>query len=701
LLNFCYNFDIKNSAGKEVLMRKLYLIFLVLVSIYAKEEMNFLKTLNEVNEIAFKTKLNIDKTPSNVFVLKRDFIQNSGAKNLFELLKYVPGIQTSINSFGKKILIIRGNKSLCRDKIKFLINGISVTNNLYSNQFYYYNFPAALIKRIEISLTPASVTYGENAFLGVINIITLDKLDDNQFNFYVSNKNERGFSIFQSFKNLSMDVYYEYSNPHIKSVNTYLVDFLTKNYLLYRKNSLNEYEKNLGFGIKYKKDNSTLMYRINYYKKGNFFGIINLPPVLQDRYIEYTYQYLNYNYSRYINDYWKNSFDVGVKNHRWDGEYRGFPYDFNETIDNNPDNDIIVGSLINEFEVYLKNRLTFMNDKHITNYFLSFKYAKPYDYYYLQYVPAFNNKKELKGDNNVLKEGIDRKMYEIGADDLYFFNDNISITYGGRYSHYNDFGNNFAYKIGGIYNLNELTTFKLLYNTAFRAPSWLELYAQSAACFNGNPDLKPEKIKMLEFIYNQKLFNNSKFNFVFYSGKEKNYIGRKISLNAGKEVYQNLGDYRIKGYEISFDKYFKKGNFNLSYSFNNNKAYFSNIVEGIDKFNYLGMRKHLYKGYGSYNINNHISVFTSFLYGSKIKTPHFLGDLITQDINEYFSLNSNVSYKQNNFMFRVGVDNITNHKNYYYALPCDLIYHRYVFIQKDTKIPMVGRRIYITFTKKW
>jgi len=281
-------------------VKKLYLIF-VLTFLFANSNNDFLKILNEVNEIAFKAKLNIDKTPSNVTVLKRDFIINSGAKTLFELLNYVPGIQTSISSSGKKEIIIRGNKSTYRDKIKFLINGVSVTNNLYTNQFYYYNFPTSLIKRVEITLTPDSVMYGDNAFLGVINIVTLDNLNDNQFYFYQSNKKETSFSIFQKFNNLIIDSYYQVSDPNIEKVNTYLANIQEKRPIVYRYNSPNEFEGNIGLGIRYKKENSTIMYRINYYKKGNFFGVVDLPANKEDKHIKFIHQYVNYSYSIFPN----------------------------------------------------------------------------------------------------------------------------------------------------------------------------------------------------------------------------------------------------------------------------------------------------------------------------------------------------------------------------------------------------------------
>ena len=118
-------------------MRLIILLILSIFSLYAAEKDEFLQLLNEVSEIATKSKLNIDKTPSNVEVIHRDFILKSGAKTLLDVLQYLPGVEISQSSSGKKELIIRGNKSTYRDIIKFMINGVEVTNNLYSNHLLF------------------------------------------------------------------------------------------------------------------------------------------------------------------------------------------------------------------------------------------------------------------------------------------------------------------------------------------------------------------------------------------------------------------------------------------------------------------------------------------------------------------------------------------------------------------------------------
>ena len=674
-------------------MKKLYLIF-ALTFLFANNN-DFLKILNEVNEIAFKAKLNIDKTPSNVTVLKRDFIINSGAKTLFELLNYVPGIQTSISSSGKKEIIIRGNKSTYRDKIKFLINGVSVTNNLYTNQFYYYNFPTSLIKRVEITLTPDSVMYGDNAFLGVINIVTLDNLNDNQFYFYQSNKKETSVSVFQKFNNLTIDSYYQVFDPDLSRQKVLLGNLITKEQKFYREAIPNRFEKNIGLGIKYKRDSSILMYRLNYYKKGNFFGIVNMIPLRDDKSVKMLHQYLDYNFFVFLNEHWKNDIHIGIKNYSWKGEFRAFPYDFNETIDNNPENDLILGASIKEYEVYFNESLKFISENHIANYILNLKYSKPYDVYYLQYIPNFNNKKRLKGEENILRENIYRRVTEIGVEDLYFLNEKLSFVYGGRYSTYSDFGNNFSYKLGGIYNKDKFNTFKLLFNTAFRAPSWIELYANTAASFNGNPNLQPEKIKMGEFIYLHNFTKNIKMKFSYYLGKEKNFIGRVFSNKEGRKVYKNLGDFLIKGFEISYYTIFDKIYFNLSYSFNENKALFTNKIEDIDFYKYLGIRKYLTKGYFGYKFNN-LNIAISGIYGSKIRTPKYI-----KDVNHYFTLNTNLVYNRDTISLQLGINNLTNHKNYALAIPNDFIYNNYIFVQPDSRMEYRDRNIYFNLIKRW
>jgi len=687
-------------------MKKFLLLVFFLLLNAADDD--FLKTLNEVSDIATKTKVNIDKIPSNVEVIRRDFILKSGAKTLLDVLKYLPGIQISLSSSGKKELIIRGNKSTYRDKIKFLINGTDVTNNLYSNQFYYYNFPAALIKRIEFTKTPDSLLYGGTAFLGVINIITLDEYSGNFANIYMSNKDEYEGSLFFNMDKYLIDMYYSYSKPDITAPKTYVVDITNESADVYRNETdAHTLEKNAGLGFKYKiNEETSLSYRIQYYQKGNFFGISRLTPLKDDKRVNLIHQYIKLKYKKYLKYNLKNEMNTGIKHYEWKGEFRNYPYDFNETIDNDSANDIIAGADVKEIELYFKNILTYMTVQHTLTALVEMKYAKPYDMYYLQYVKsmgdnqnAFNlgpNKKHLTGKYAPLKEGVSRKLLAFGLQDMYIIDDRFSVIYGARIDKYNDFKPKYLYKLGGVYSFSKNSIFKLLYNKAYRIPSFIELYAQSASDFNGNENLKPETVDMVEGIFIKKLNEYNKFKFVYYYGKNRDYIGREYSLSSGKKVYKNLGEYIIKGLEVSFNSIYKNNRFYISYSYNKNKFNFKNVIKGINAFDWPGVRENLIKSYIMHNFSHDRTLFISALYGSKIKTPKYI-----DDINPYYSLNVNYRFKFKKYYINMGADNITDHKNYYFSDPSNIIFHRYLFAQDNLEIPQTGRKFYINLEKNW
>jgi iron complex outermembrane receptor protein len=247
-----------------------------------------------------------------------------------------------------------------------------------------------------------------------------------------------------------------------------------------------------------------------------------------------------------------------------------------------------------------------------------------------------------------------------------------------------------------VFNVNKKTTFKLIFNNAYRVPSFIELYANSNE-FMGNSNLKPETLNMLESILIQKFSSNDKMKFVYYYGVNDNYIGREYNLNTGIKTYNNLGKYYIRGFELSYDRMSDIYRFYISYSFNDNYYSFSNVINGINIYDWPGNRKHLIKSYFSYNINKKSNIFVSCLYGSKIDTPTQYVD----NIDPCFALNFNYDYNFNNSTFSFGIDNITDHKNYFWIDPSNIIFNRYIFEYKDAKVPDIGRKIYLSFIKRW
>ncbi|HHT9112376.1 MAG: TonB-dependent receptor plug domain-containing protein [Planctomycetes bacterium] len=127
--------------------------------------------------IATRHETQISKAPSIVTVITDEEIKNLGYRTFVEILRTVPGFEIlKTGALGDTIPAVRGFAS--DNKVRVMLNGHLVNNPLRGGAFVNFDdFPVEGIKRIEIIRGPGSAMYGENAFLGVINIITKDAKD--------------------------------------------------------------------------------------------------------------------------------------------------------------------------------------------------------------------------------------------------------------------------------------------------------------------------------------------------------------------------------------------------------------------------------------------------------------------------------------------------------------------------------------------
>src|SRR3990172_6649415 len=127
--------------------------------------------------IATRHETQVGKAPSIVTVITDEEIKNLGYRTFVEILRTVPGFEIlKTGALGDTIPAVRGFAS--DNKVRVMLNGHLVNNPLRGGAFVNFDdFPVEGIKRIEIIRGPGSAMYGENAFLGVINIITKDAKD--------------------------------------------------------------------------------------------------------------------------------------------------------------------------------------------------------------------------------------------------------------------------------------------------------------------------------------------------------------------------------------------------------------------------------------------------------------------------------------------------------------------------------------------
>jgi iron complex outermembrane recepter protein len=108
-----------------------------------------------------------------VFVITQEDIRRSGATNIPDLLRMVPGVNVAQMSASTWAISIRGFNDVFADKVLVLIDGRSVYNPITSGVSWdQQDVPLEDIERIEVIRGPGGTVWGANAVNGVINIIT-------------------------------------------------------------------------------------------------------------------------------------------------------------------------------------------------------------------------------------------------------------------------------------------------------------------------------------------------------------------------------------------------------------------------------------------------------------------------------------------------------------------------------------------------
>lgn len=157
---------------------------MVLVKRYKLKSINELyeKVLNPKVQSASKFEEAYFSAPSNITVLTGKEILYSGALNIPEALRLVPGIIVRQQTNGNYDVHIRGNDIIPGNQFTFsakdnqtlvMIDGRTVYNHFQGGTFWE-TLPVSLldIDRIEVVYGPMAALYGPNAVAGVIHIIT-------------------------------------------------------------------------------------------------------------------------------------------------------------------------------------------------------------------------------------------------------------------------------------------------------------------------------------------------------------------------------------------------------------------------------------------------------------------------------------------------------------------------------------------------
>ena len=113
------------------------------------------------------------EAPAAVTVIDQEMIRASGFREIPDLFRLVPGFSVSNYTGSIPVVTYHGMSDAYSRRMQVLVDGRSIYNVGFG-QVNWRDLPLAIedIERIEIVRGPNAATYGPNAFLAVINIIT-------------------------------------------------------------------------------------------------------------------------------------------------------------------------------------------------------------------------------------------------------------------------------------------------------------------------------------------------------------------------------------------------------------------------------------------------------------------------------------------------------------------------------------------------
>jgi iron complex outermembrane receptor protein len=499
-------------------------------------------------ETVSKFEQRVIEAPASVTIVTKEEIKKFGCRNLVDILRAVPGLFVNYDR-AYHYLGMRGfaRPGDYNTRFLLLIDGHRVNETIFDTATIGNDFPLDidLIDRVEVIRGPGSSLYGTNAIFGIINIITRKGRDLKGFeasgevgSFYTykgrlsyGNKFEKGPEILLSGTLYDSQgdrtLYYkEYDSPATNFGKARDCD--DEGYgNFFGKVSFYDFTLEAVYN-KRKKEVPTGSWETVFNSQGN--RIIDERAYLDLKYERLLPYELNFKGRIYYDHYY------------YQGDYI---YDFAEpgdppllgTAKDHTYSEAVGGEFQLSKTLFEKHKLILGSE---------YRYAFRQDQKYSEIIPIVNDQRS--GWN-----------WAIYLQDEFEILRNLKLNAGVRYDYYSTSGGTTNPRLAITYLPFEKTILKLIYGQAFRAPNVYELYYTDNTTMKGNPDLDPETIQNLEFVFQQYIGFNLWGKATFYYQWIKDLITQETDPVDGFLVFRNVDKVEAGGMELELEGKWKNG----------------------------------------------------------------------------------------------------------------------------------------------
>lgn len=538
--------------------------------------------------IATGNSTSLDKAPATASVIYAAEIEAMGARNLDEILETVPGLHIALSSLSRldSVESIRGVHSGFNPQVLMLLNGVPVQYSLQGGRPTLFRMPVASIERVEVIRGPGSAIYGADAYAGVVNVITKDASATKSTQIGARSGSFNSHDVWLQTATewqgigIAFDVAYQESDgDKSRRINADLQSALDAQ--LGTKASLapgalaTRYQV-LDSHLALSSDK--LQFNVwNWVSTNAGIGAgaaQALDPTGKDDgklwMADLTY-HLNHS------EHWDNSLrlsylkyaettaftllpagavvPIGVDGNLDFGSPVGVVA-FPDGVKGNPSGSTRDGQFdfISLYTGFESQRIRMAAGVRYQS--LTASESKNFGPGILDVTPLppvmDGTLTDVSNTPHVFIENSSRRVRYLSLQDEWKIIQDVDVTAGVRYDDYSDFGSTTNPRVALVWAANEKLTTKLLYGSAFRAPSFAELHYKNNPVSIGNADLKPELMNTLELSFNYRFTENLQTNLTLFKYQARDmieFVDDLATLDASKYA-KNIRDQDGKGFEL-------------------------------------------------------------------------------------------------------------------------------------------------------
>lgn len=519
---------------------------------------------NTTVSIATGTQQTITRAPSSATVITSFDIKAMGATGLDQVLESVPGLHVSMSNIASNpIYSFRGIATKQNPQVLMLVNGIPITNVFAGDRSQLWGgMPLENVARIEVIRGPGSALYGADAFSGVINVITKTAADINgtEYGLRAGSFNTKDAWIQHGGKLGVLDAafYLGLSNTDgSKGIIQQDAQTAFDNAFGTKASLAPGPVNNLNRSIDAHADLSYQAWRLRstYQQRDLGLGAGLAGALDPNARVSESRIYLDASYEKTD---WVRNWDVSavvgyydINSNPANPSYTLFPAGafggaFPNGMIGNPGHaeQHTHASVTGVYNGFNEHKIRIGTGYRVEDLYQT-QEAKNFNAVYAP-LPSIVN----ATGNPALVYLLPHKRNEnfLFAQDEWNFAQDWTLTAGVRHDRYSDFGGTTNPRLALVWDASYNVVVKAMHGTAFRAPSFTELYNINNPVTVGNPNLTPETITTDELGFSWQPVESLKTNLNFFR-----YHMRNIILPVTGAAYQNSGGQTGRGFEFEAD----------------------------------------------------------------------------------------------------------------------------------------------------